>query len=1324
MPNKDLSAEYFERKNRSRGASALSEYLALDGLDENLNPLAQGVEKQPLAQSDTSADARRQALERAATYKQQALNPPEGQPSFMGDVVGGTVDELKRGIIGGAVDAGREMLEAADDLAGWFAEKTGTQKGGGFKQLAEKLPTIEENKTTGGNLVRGFTQFLTAFVPAGKIVKGLGIAGKVSKPAIAGLLADIAAFDPDDPNISTALNQLAPELRNPITDFLATDPGDSSASNRFKRALEGLGLGVATDAIFHAVRMMRAGKAGAGIDKQLTQAIESPPPGTPAAATAAEVAPDIAPTGGAGRVDIVRQADDRFTDIQLPGKGGVVQTERLALPAPGQATQTADEIAENLVRERKARAFVEGNPTLAAAEEAVTIRNEVAGNKTLRAAYETTLKGESEEALIDELVKKAKPELSAIIKSQKGEISQAAMFATARAAAGAAIGLTQGDTLEERLGNALVGAGAGAALSPRLLKGLVGAIERVSPKLTRTIRSFDLTAKTETIKKLSQAQIKALRATVEFATPGKTKEFLEANPTGTVKVGTTDLKINWENIGNHQELNDVVDKIAQTIPKEIDAARRGVITREISEELARRFGIRDDYFLGLKPGDIVNQEQARALIATTGDAVRKTQELLTAYKAGQPVTAQLQAQFGKTAALSARMFGVRAESGRLQQVWGQTAKDDIERLARFNTDFASLSIAGKDISEIPIEKIAHMLGQLEGEHQIVPFMAGVQKYGRAVLEYFINGLLSNPVTHATNTVSNSATLAVGIMERQLAGIFGKEVARGEAAQMIHAVTGNFSDAMAIAKKAFATGESQFANIAGKVEVRGKAISAEALGITGPFGEAMDFIGHVIGTPSRALMAADDFFKALNYRAELRAQAFRQAATQEGLAGEALAKRLDELIGDQNFQAMVKPQAAEFAAYQTFNKQLGNFGNGFIKLLDDHPAARILFPFVRTPVNIAKYTLEHIPGLALLSKQAKADLAVGGARAELAKAKMAIGGLFMFSAGSLALSGRISGGGPADLDLKSIKMASGWQPYSIKVGDTWVSYKRLDPIGFLVGMAADIVEKGGELSEVDVGTLSMATVLAFKDTFVDKTYLQGVSDFWDAMQQPDRKLESYLRKTAGGFVPFSAGMGQIARMLDPTIKKLDSYKDGIFARLPGFSKDVPARRNIWGDKIILEGAVGPDIVSPFYSSTDKQDLATDEILRLGMSLSNPPEHIYGLRPSNNIFKDYDPRWGVKLLPEEYSRFQELAGNALKDGDGMGLHDRLNETIKGDEYKRELNDFQRKTLIQKHFTAFRQAAQAKLLEEFPDLKQSVIERMQERDLAGLAAPEVIQ
>ena len=92
---------------------------------------------------------------------------------------------------------------------------------------------------------------------------------------------------------------------------------------------------------------------------------------------------------------------------------------------------------------------------------------------------------------------------------------------------------------------------------------------------------------------------------------------------------------------------------------------------------------------------------------------------------------------------------------------------------------------------------------------------------------------------------------------------------------------------------------------------------------------------------------------------------------------------------------------------------------------------------------------------------------------------------------------ITGGGPKNEKEKAALQATGWKPYSIKIGDTYVSYQRLDPIATPLGIIADLAQVGKDISATESKD-DMKLVHAF-DAFIiamtrnvtNKSYLAGI-----------------------------------------------------------------------------------------------------------------------------------------------------------------------------------------------------------------------------------------
>ena len=130
---------------------------------------------------------------------------------------------------------------------------------------------VDAPDTVAGKLASGVSQFLTGFFVGGYALRGfkaVSAAGQIGKGMLAGGISDFAFFDGMEANLSNLIQEF-PELQNPVSEFLAASENDSQIEGRFKRALEGLGLGAATSGVMMgAVKAMRAarGMRGAGAE--------------------------------------------------------------------------------------------------------------------------------------------------------------------------------------------------------------------------------------------------------------------------------------------------------------------------------------------------------------------------------------------------------------------------------------------------------------------------------------------------------------------------------------------------------------------------------------------------------------------------------------------------------------------------------------------------------------------------------------------------------------------------------------------------------------------------------------------------------------------------------------------------------------------------------------------------------------------------------------------------------------------------------------------------------------------------------------------------
>jgi len=320
---------------------------------------------------------------------------------------------------------------------------------------------------------------------------------------------------------------------------------------------------------------------------------------------------------------------------------------------------------------------------------------------------------------------------------------------------------------------------------------------------------------------------------------------------------------------------------------------------------------------------------------------------------------------------------------------------------------------------------------------------------------------------------------------------------------------------------------------------------------------------------------------------------------------------------------------------------------------------------------------------------------------MARAKVQLGGMVMASTTVLASSGYITGRGPRDPNLRREWLET-HQPYSIKVGGTWHAFNRLDPLGSLLGMAADFADIVGDLDEIDASQLGAAMALSVSNNMLSKTYLTGLADTLEALQSPTQDAAQALRRLGGTIVP--AGVAQVARYMDPTLREVNSLTDAMIARVPGYSSTLPAKMNLWAEPIMLRGGLGPDMASPIYTKTPDLKPVSDEMVKQGVSVGMPRKWIWGPQVGQDPLREPSTKDGVPLKPDEYDKFVKLAA-----GHGLGsrmplLKDTLQKLIASDVYQRQSDgpDGGKAKLIRERIYTYRAAAQDKLVADSPELQ----------------------
>ena len=810
---------------------------------------------------------------------------------------------------------------------------------------------------------------------------------------------------------------------------------------------------------------------------------------------------------------------------------------------------------------------------------------------------------------------------------------------------------------------------------------------------------------------------------------------------------TGPVYINWARIEAAEDVQAVLRDTAEAFRGDINAAGREVQSNAATSRLADDLGLTVEQLLSRRAGEPLNAETAlaaRRLMVASGERLTALAQAAAGAGAGPADEYAFRRMLAVHHAIQSEVLAARRETARALQAWAIPAGGGAEQ-ARAIRDVLEAYGGSANAQAIARRLVAAQEGGATPATLNAFIGAGAMaRTLGAVQEYWINALLSSPKTHLVNMGSNAFVAAQQIVERRIAQAMGSSVAEGEAAEMAYGAVEGLRDAFRLAWRSYRDGTGEIGTLLGKVDApRDPAISAAGLGVQqgSGLGQAVDFIGHsIIRQPTRLLGAEDAFFKSIGYRMELRAGARRMARDEllsEGtlqpgsreFAAELLTRR-DGFIA--NPPEALRMQAADQALYQTFNRATYTDGvnvvQGLMQLRQNIPPLTFILPFVRTPGNVISYSFERTP-LAPLVGQWRADIAAGGARRDLALARLGTGSAVMAVAFDYADRGMVSGKGPDDPGEVENLRNQGWQPYSIRVGDQWVAYDRADPLGFVAGFAADMADlfrrREIEPEEVDeVQELVAAAIATVSRSVVDRTWMQGVAGFIEAIDNPEQGAATFMRRQAGSFVP--AIVGVVEQAVSPARSEANSMAEALMARIPGLSDQLSPARNVWGEVVVPEtvGRAVFDALSPVRVSDVRESPIDAELERLNLPLSRIPKRV-----------DFDgAQVNLSAYPGAYDDYVRLAGNEwVNPGTGKGLRDTLNEMVQGQgpfgpvyAGMTDGRDGTKAQMIRSLVQQFREGARQEVLRLHPDLAAVVaarrVERVQQRTGQAGAAPQM--
>ena len=726
-----------------------------------------------------------------------------------------------------------------------------------------------------------------------------------------------------------------------------------------------------------------------------------------------------------------------------------------------------------------------------------------------------------------------------------------------------------------------------------------------------------------------------------------------------------------ERIQNPADVLPAIARIAKQLGHD-PASRRGKQTGAMREVLAEKLGMTEKEFLSSPYGKAFSDYEIEAALMLLDKAWTRVRRAYAEYQKdpGSSVAYQrVNLEIMRLIMIRDRLLGAASEAGRALRMFREV-KEKFGSITTPLSDHQLHLIINGGSKRLPIAKKL-----VNGD------------YTSALVEFYINSLLSGPQTFFVNLYSGAIMLTWRPAQMLIAATLGKARAltRRGAERWHEGDAVHFGEVGAYFRgvmEGFMPGIVQFA----KTMFGGTKFLSES-NFDRQFTPAIPgLFGKVVRTPGRVLASLDDFFKVMAYRGALRSAAYREAVAEranvgrgDGMAGfrkrqEAIRKRYEELV--KNPSATVSARARREALEATFQQPVSGKGAAaFGKLLESTPILKVLVPFHRVLLNGLEMVLSGTPAGPLIYRRVRANLLGmnGKAAQEMQTAHMLMVTGMALWIYNWALSGNVRPGGQDPKD-RTINNIVGTPPLSMRIPGTneWVTLNRVDPLGGIVALgvaAAEASKNNRRAGYLKNGERALSILVGSIATMsLDRAGMAGFVDFWDAVRGGQYGTDTdSMEKWANNLIAtltVPQAVATSSRTFDPYLRRAETMMEKIKNRRPD-RYELPPFRNLWGSPIKgydSYGSGGPivsnfvpiplnelmDLTQPFYWGKASKDPATKLIVML--------HGVYGWAP-----EPPDPSIeGRRLLPEERDFFEMQAGRHS--------YDRIRRLADSQEYQR--------------------------------------------------------
>jgi hypothetical protein len=560
---------------------------------------------------------------------------------------------------------------------------------------------------------------------------------------------------------------------------------------------------------------------------------------------------------------------------------------------------------------------------------------------------------------------------------------------------------------------------------------------------------------------------------------------------------------------------------------------------------------------------------------------------------------------------------------------------------------------------IDLDDIDSIVADRKKSMVVLDHLRASGKFSDVAYEYWRNAILSGPTTQVTNIVGNAAFGAWNLGPERLveAGVnlFSRNKNSASFGEFKYLLGGVLPGVMRGFRNARTSWSLETSALAEELGREG------AFKIDGPRGAIKGKMGRLVRAMGyRPLLAADEFAKSVVVTMEVGAHAYRNGKGL-GLEGEELQtfiqQQTDDLGSVSWSQAFGKAEELTFQGQRGLIAQkLAGSGHKLRKV----PGARWVLPFVETPAAIFEQGIKRTPVLGAIldyaeSRRQGMNIVDAGMTPTIARQLIAFGGLALLWEAVSGDEPWITGADPIANSTRRDLSYRARPPMSLRIGDQWYSYARIEPFATAIATTADGVKgiQDGKYYKPLTGLFQQAK---------EKSYLDGLGDAVDAIQGAVEgdlaPAEQWLSKFIASGIPnlyrqtvrASEGEMDESRMWGKGQDRFERFvnRTAQQAGVP-FVESQP-RFDLWGRPLSFNDMGGNAVTSFMFrllSPVKSKDLSTVEqadmaLVRWNEKHPDSPE-IYS-EPNKWIKINGETQY---LTDEQHAQYAELSGQMAQE-----------------------------------------------------------------------------